>query len=171
MSDARQLDPESLGDHVDRLYRAAWGLCGSREDAEDLVQETFARVLRKPRLLRSDDDIGYLLRVLRNTFISSRRAVARRPAEVLAGEDLELMAGSERDTADRWVDSNELYGAISALPPDFRDALIAVDLVGLSYREAGRALKVPEATITTRLHRARQRIVRSLAIRQDEQRS
>jgi RNA polymerase sigma-70 factor (ECF subfamily) len=171
MSDARQLDPESLGDHVDRLYRAAWGLCGSREDAEDLVQETFARVLRKPRLLRSDDDIGYLLRVLRNTFISTRRSVARRPPEVLAGEDLELLAGPAPPATDRWVDANELYGAIAALPEDFRDALIAVDVVGLSYREAGRALKVPEATITTRLHRARQRVVRSLTLQEDEQRS
>ncbi|MDE3132176.1 MAG: hypothetical protein KGL16_13585, partial [Acidobacteriota bacterium] len=68
MSTGRQLDPESLGDHLDRLYRAAWSLCGSREEAEDLVQETFARVLLKPRFLRSEDDIGYLLRVLRNTF-------------------------------------------------------------------------------------------------------
>ena len=46
---ARVLDPAALGDHVDRLYRAAWALCGSREDAEDLVQDTFARVLAKPR--------------------------------------------------------------------------------------------------------------------------
>ncbi len=70
MTPERQLDPEALGDHIDRLYRAAWGLCGSREEAEDLVQETFARVLRKPRFLRSEDDLGYLLRVLRNTFFS-----------------------------------------------------------------------------------------------------
>ena len=77
MSGERQLDPKELGDHIDRLYRAAWGLCGSREDAEDLVQETFAVVLRKERFLRSDDDIGYLLRVLRNTFFSQLRAAAR----------------------------------------------------------------------------------------------
>src|SRR6476646_2671170 len=76
---ARQLDPAALGDHVDRLYRAAWALCGSREDAEDLVQETFAKVLVKPRFLRNDDDLGYLLRVLRNTFVSRHRATMRRP--------------------------------------------------------------------------------------------
>src|SRR4051794_23152946 len=79
-SNARVLDPAGLGDHVDRLYRAAWALCGSREDAEDLVQDTFARVLAKPRLLRNDDDLGYLLRVLRNTFVSRHRANSRRPA-------------------------------------------------------------------------------------------
>src|SRR5262249_45552030 len=61
----RQLDPARLGDHVDRLFRAAWALCGSREDAEDLVQETYARVLARPRLLRHEDDLGYLLRALR----------------------------------------------------------------------------------------------------------
>src|SRR5437868_8863501 len=75
----RTLDPARLGDHVDRLYRAAWALCGSREDAEDLVQDTYARVLAKPRFLRNDDDIGYLLGVLRNTFVSARRTAARRP--------------------------------------------------------------------------------------------
>ena len=48
------LDPARLGDHLDRLYRAAWALCGSREDAEDLVQETYARVLRRPRVLRRE---------------------------------------------------------------------------------------------------------------------
>jgi DNA-directed RNA polymerase specialized sigma24 family protein len=50
----RILDPENLGDHIDRLFRAAWALSGSRADAEDLVQETFARVLAKPRRIRSD---------------------------------------------------------------------------------------------------------------------
>jgi RNA polymerase sigma-70 factor (ECF subfamily) len=171
MSGQRELDPESLGDYVDRLYRAAWSLCGSREDAEDLVQETFARVLRKPRLLRSEDDIGYLLRVLRNTFISSRRSASRRPAELLAGDDLELLAGTGPSATDRWMDSDQLYAAISALPDDFRDALIAVDVVGLSYREAAKSLKVQEATITTRLHRARQRIVRSLSLEEQAPRS
>jgi len=58
----RPLDPAALPDHVDRLYRAAWASCGSREDAEDLVQETYARVLAKPRLLRREDDLAYLCR-------------------------------------------------------------------------------------------------------------
>src|SRR6516164_3868203 len=74
----RALDPARLGDHIDRLYRAAWALCGSREDAEDLVQETYARVLARPRLLRNEDDLGYLLRALRNTFLNARRSEQRR---------------------------------------------------------------------------------------------
>ena len=97
MTPERQLDPEALGDHIDRLFRAAWSLCGSREEAEDLVQETFARVLRKPRLLRSEDDLGYLLRVLRNTFFSQRRTAARRPQTTALPDDLDLDRGSLRD--------------------------------------------------------------------------
>jgi RNA polymerase sigma-70 factor (ECF subfamily) len=153
----RQLDPAALGDHVDRLYRAAWGLCGSREDAEDLVQETFARVLRKPRLLRSEDDLGYLLRVLRNTFISQRRTAGRRPRTTPLPEDLDL-ADPSATTPEAVLETQELFAAIAALPDDFRDALVAIDVAGLSYAEAARALRVREATITTRLHRARQRI-------------
>ncbi len=158
----RQLDPEGLGDHIDRLYRAAWGLCGSREEAEDLVQETFARVLRKPRFLRSEDDIGYLLRVLRNTFFSSRRAAARRPQTNPLPEDLGVVEDHQGVRAESLAESSELYAAIASLPEEFRDVLVAIDLVGLSYREAARSLRVREATVTTRLHRARQRVVRAL---------
>ena len=72
------MDPATLTNHFARLYRAAYGV-RAPEDAEDLVQETYARVLRRPRLLRRDDDIVYLLRVLRNTWISNHRAVSARP--------------------------------------------------------------------------------------------
>ncbi len=78
-----ELRPEALPDHIDRLYRAAWALCGSRHDAEDLVQETFAKVLKRPRWLRDDNEIGYLRlewRALKNTYASryrGRRAASR----------------------------------------------------------------------------------------------
>ncbi len=88
-ADGRILDPSTLGDHIDRLFRAAWALSGSRADAEDLVQETFALVLAKPRRIRNEDDIGYLLSVLRNTFISSRRAAARRLSPEALAEGFE----------------------------------------------------------------------------------
>jgi RNA polymerase sigma-70 factor (ECF subfamily) len=162
MTSERQLDPAALGDHFDRLYRAAWGLCGSREEAEDLVQETFARVLRKPRMLRSEDDIGYLLRVLRNTYFSQRRTAARRPRTTPLPDDLDVIEDRNAVRPEAKVEAAELYAAISQLPDDFRDALVAIDVVGLSYRQAARALRVREATITTRLHRARQRMARIL---------
>jgi RNA polymerase sigma-70 factor (ECF subfamily) len=162
MERQRQLDPASLGDHVDRLYRAALALCGSRADAEDLVQETFVQVLRRPRFLRNDDDIGYLLRVLRNTFISSRRTAQRRPQTEALPDSLDLIEDHRVRTPLEHLESQALYETIAALPPDFRDALVAVDVVGLSYQEASRALGVREGTLTTRLHRARRRVAREL---------
>jgi RNA polymerase sigma-70 factor, ECF subfamily len=165
MTSERQLDPQRLGDHLDRLYRAAWALCGSREDAEDLVQETYAAVLRKPRRLRADDDLGYLLRVLRNTFVSGRRAAARRAQTTALPDDLDLVEDARAVRAESRLEASELFAAISDLPADFRDAVVAIDVFGLSYREAARVLDAREATITTRLHRGRERLVRELAPR------
>jgi RNA polymerase sigma-70 factor (ECF subfamily) len=158
----RQLDPERLGDHLDRLYRAAWALCGSREDAEDLVQETYARVLRRTRWLRAEDDLGYLLRVLRNTYFSSRRAAGRRLRPEPLPEDLDRLADHSSPAPQQALDARELYTHIAQLPESFRDSLVAIDVLGLSYREAARTLRVREATITTRLYRARQRLAREL---------
>src|ERR1700736_6025099 len=78
----RILDPQSLTQHVDRLYRAACALCGSREEAEELVQETFARVLSRPRVLYGNEDLYYLMRALRNAFLARRRTTSRRPLTV-----------------------------------------------------------------------------------------
>jgi RNA polymerase sigma-70 factor (ECF subfamily) len=152
-----------LGDHFDRLYRAAWALCGSREDAEDLVQETYARVLRKPRLLRSDDDLGYLLRVMRNTYFSAHRAASRRPRTEPLPDQLELIEDQTATGPHQALEAHELYDLIGELPDGFREALVAVDVLGLSYREAANALQVREATITTRLFRARLRLAQALS--------
>ena len=133
-------------------------MCGSREDAEDLVQETLARVLRKPRILRTHNDLGYLLRALRNTFDSTRRAESRRPKTEPLPERLDLVEDRRAVPAQSRLEFGELRAAICALPGDFRDVLVAVDIVGLSYHEAARALKVREVTVGTRLHRARGRI-------------
>src|ERR1700733_13593653 len=129
------LDPESLPRHLDRLYRAAWALCGSPHEAEDLVQETFVRVLARPRTLRGDDELAYLMRVLRNTFLSSRRTASRRPQVAARVEDLDLADRSAADQPEHALEAQDLYGAIAELPDDFRLALVAVDIVGLSYSE------------------------------------
>src|SRR5215475_14517993 len=155
---AHVLDPQSLGDHIDALYRAAWALCGSRHDAEDLVQDTLVNVLKRPRLLRKDNELGYLLRALRNTYNSRYRVLAQRPTQHQLTEDHGLLA----DEAD--VSARELMEAIASVPAHYRDAVIAIDLVGLSYREAARWLGTREATITTRLHRGRQHVARELAV-------
>jgi RNA polymerase sigma-70 factor, ECF subfamily len=158
------LDPQGLTQHVDRLYRAAWALCGSREDAEDLVQETFARVLARPRVLRGDADgeLYYLLRVLRNTFLTSRRTASRRPQTVATLDDVAVADPTPRGSPEHALEVEQVYAAIATLPEDFRLALVAIDVVGLSYREAARALHVREATITTRLHRARKQVAERL---------
>jgi RNA polymerase sigma-70 factor, ECF subfamily len=156
----RTLDPARLGDHLDRLYRAAWALCGSREDAEDLVQETYARVLARPRLLRHDDDLGYLLRALRNTFLTQKRTERRRLRPDPLPEQLDLVADPEAREPQAALEAGELYAAIAALPDDFRDVLVAVDVTGLSYKEAARALRIREGTVMSRLYRARRQVVR-----------
>jgi RNA polymerase sigma-70 factor, ECF subfamily len=159
----RPLDPQRLGDHVDRLYRAALALCGNRHDAEDLVQETYARVLARPRFLRHDDDLGYLLRVLRNTFLNRVRSQRRRPDPIAFDDERDGLprAGDPRHP-EAALEVSELLAAIAALPADQRDAVVAIDIVGLSYREAARALRTKEATITTRLHRGRTRLAQTL---------
>ena len=152
----RPLDPDRLPDHIDRLYRAAWALCGSRHDAEDLVQETFATVLKRPRLLSHGNELGYLLRALRNTYISHLRSDSRRPAtRQLIEPDIPSRHESEFAAC-------ELMEAIASAPSPYRDAVVAVDLLGLSYREAARALSTRVATVTTRLHRGRQHVAQQL---------
>ena len=158
----RALDPVRLGDHVDRLYRAAWALCGSREDAEDLVQETYARVLARPRLLRNEDDLGYLLRALRNTFLNQKRTESRRLRTGPLPEQFDLVADPRARRPEAALEAGELYAAVAGLPGDFRDVLVAVDIAGLSYKEAARALRIREGTVMSRLYRARQQVVRTL---------
>jgi RNA polymerase sigma-70 factor (ECF subfamily) len=158
----RTLDPARLGDHFDRLYRAAWALCGSREDAEDLVQETYAQLLARPRLLRNEDDLGYLLRALRNTFLNMKRTQSRRLRPDPLPEQLDLVVDRQALQPDAALEAGELYAAIAALPDDLRDVLVDVDVVGLSYKEAARALRIPEGTVMSRLYRARQQVVRRI---------
>jgi RNA polymerase sigma-70 factor (ECF subfamily) len=156
----RPLDPGRLGDHFDRLYRAAWALCGSREDAEDLVQETYARVLSRPRLLRNEDDLGYLLSSLRNTFLSQKRSESRRLRPGPLPDELDLVADPKAREPQSALEAAEVYAAVATLPESFRDVLVAVDIVGLSYKQAARALRIREGTVMSRLYRARQQVVR-----------
>jgi RNA polymerase sigma-70 factor (ECF subfamily) len=158
----RRLDPDRVVEHLPRLYRAARAWTRSREEAEDLVQETYARVLARPRLLRGEGELGYLLRALRNTLISQRRAEGRRPVTTELTDDAASRTVSSEDPAEA-TELRLVYAAIAELPDEFRDALVAVDVAGLSYPEAARALGVPEGTLTSRLFRARDRVARRLS--------
>src|SRR5213596_4357987 len=158
----RRLDPDRVAEHLPRLYRAARAWMRSREEAEDLVQETYARVLARPRLLRSEDELGYLLRALRNTFLNQKRTESRRLRPGPLPEQLDLVADRQALQPEAALEAGELYAAIAALPGDFRDVLVAVDITGLSYKEAARALRIREGTVMSRLYRARQQIVRAV---------
>lgn len=162
---ARILDVETLGDHVDRLYRAAWALTGNRADAEDLVQETYVRVLAKPRQVRGDGDAAYLLQVLRNTFLSGRRTATRRPATAEVPEGYDPVDPSNATRPDQVVETREVFACIAALKDVYRDALVAVDIVGLTYGEAADLLGTKEATITSRVYRARLQVARGMETR------
>jgi RNA polymerase sigma-70 factor (ECF subfamily) len=158
----RTLDPAALGDHLDRLFRAAWALCGSREDAEDLVQETYERVLRRPRLVRRDDDLGYLYRTLRNTYFNARRTASRRPLVTAQLDDVQAASSRTDVQPEQAAETNLVLEAVAALPPPMREVLVAVDVLGLSYGEAGKALGVHENTIPSRLARARLKVAEAL---------
>jgi RNA polymerase sigma-70 factor, ECF subfamily len=152
----RELECGRLPDQRDRLVCAAMMMTGSRHDAEDLVQETYVRVMRRPRLLRSADDLGYLMRTMRNTWLNQcrrQRAEARAVVETAAvleraGEPDLLLA----------VEVHALLAALAELPEIHRDAIAAVDVLGLSYRQAARALRTREGTLMSRLFRARVRL-------------
>jgi RNA polymerase sigma-70 factor, ECF subfamily len=164
-SPKRLLDSGRLGDHIDRLYRAAWALCGSPEDAEDLVQETYTRVLARPRLLRNEDDLGYMLRALRNTFLTQKRSERRRLRPFPLPDQLDLVPDTRARQPETALEAAELFAAVAALPDEFRDVLVAVDIAGLSYKEAARALRIREGTVMSRLYRARQKVVRMVGDR------
>ena len=157
-AEARLLEPERLPDHLDRLYRAARALCRSREEAEDLVQETCARVLSKPRFLTGDDDLGYLLRVLRNTWHTQHRTSCRRPSTVGAVEEMELLEDTRSLGPDELAAAREVYAAVARLPDPLREVVAAVDFAGLSYKEAARACRTKEGTVMSRLFRAREQV-------------
>jgi RNA polymerase sigma-70 factor (ECF subfamily) len=151
-----------LPDYSDKLLRAASALCRSRQDAEDLVQDTFERVLKRPRLLRREGDVGYLMKVLHNTWINSHRARERRPRTVLLDEAAEFASDSRADPSVSVSTIPDVYAAIRELSPVLRETIVAVDVAGLSYREAASALGVQQGTIMSRLSRARDQVAERL---------
>src|SRR5947209_8574280 len=148
------VDPELLAAHMDVLYRAARGLCRSHHEAEDLVQETFARVLSRPRVLRRGHEVGYLLRALRNTYANHRRTEARRPLTVALSETDFVGEFDVRGI----LTPREVLCAIAGAPEPYRKAVLAIDVLGLSYDQAAAHLRTSKATITSRVSRDRQRV-------------
>lgn len=161
-ADVRELDVRQLPTHRDRLFRAAYAMCRSREDAEDLVQETFARVLRRPRFLRRDEDLAYLFKVLRNTWINAYAERSRRVSTVEFDETTDFVVDPGSDPSVAVVEVQTIYAQINQLSPALRETLLAVDVLGLSYRQAANALDVQLGTVMSRLFRARNQVAERL---------
>jgi RNA polymerase sigma-70 factor (ECF subfamily) len=143
------------------LYRVAVSLCGSREDAEDIVQEAYARVLTKERWI-NEDEVGYLVRTVRNVFLSHCAARARRPQTVCDEAALEWVADQQSPSVADILENRGVLAVIADLPDAHREVLVAVDVAGLSYKEAAAELGVPIGTVMSRLYRARERVVAAL---------
>lgn len=159
----RQLDPEAASDHIDTLFRMACAMSGSPDLAEDLVQETYVKVLARPRLLRRDGDLGYMIKALRNTWYSHLRDERKRREATTGGEDAnELNVPTTRADPEASYETTEVLEAVAELPPQYREAVAAVDVAGLSYAEAARALGVRQGTVMSRLYRGREQVAQAL---------
>jgi RNA polymerase sigma-70 factor (ECF subfamily) len=139
-------------------------MCGSRDLAEDLVQETYAKVLSRPRLLRRDDDLGYLIKALRNTWYSHLRDERTRRASTDLREQApeELASRTSEGDPESSLEAGEVLDALARLPRPFREAVAAVDVAGLSYAEAARALGVRKGTIMSRVYRGREQVAQAV---------
>lgn len=117
--------------------------------------------MSRPRVLRREDDLAYLLRALRNTWIDLGRARATRPRASQGECELEFVAAGGGDP-ELALQARSAYAAISELSQPLRETIVAVDIVGLSYKEAARSLRAREGTIMSRLYRAREQVAAAI---------
>jgi RNA polymerase sigma-70 factor (ECF subfamily) len=118
-------------------------------------------VLARPHVVLHQNDARYLRRALRNTWIDTQRARAARPAGA-GGETLERVAAGSGDPSGLALDIRVAFDAMCALTPKLRAAIAAVDVLGLSYREAARTLGIRLGTLQSRLARAREQVSTAL---------
>ena len=159
---------------ADQVYRVARRLVGSREEAEDLVQETYARAFRSWRSYTPGTNLrAWLLRILTNLNIDRGRRIQRAPdiqpleegdyylanrvAETQGEQALDQERVVERLSQDSIVD------ALSSLSHDFRDVVVLVDIGDFSYADAAQILDIPIGTVMSRLHRGRRQLKAKLA--------
>jgi RNA polymerase sigma-70 factor, ECF subfamily len=157
----------------DQVYRVARHLAGSREEAEDLVQETYARAFRSWRQFTPGTNLrAWLLRILTNLNIDRGRRQQRAPQTTpLETNDYYLYdklaetgdgVSDEQKVVER-LSQDDIVSALSAVPHDFRDVLVLVDLGDFSYADAAQILDIPVGTVMSRLHRGRRILKRELA--------
>jgi RNA polymerase sigma-70 factor, ECF subfamily len=157
----------------DQVYRVARHLAGSREEAEDLVQETYARAFRSWRSYQPGTNLrAWLLRILTNLNIDrGRRAQRTPPMQGLEANDYFLYdrltesdgGPSDEDRVVERLSQDDIVTALSAVPHDFRDVIVLVDIGDFSYQDAANILDIPIGTVMSRLHRGRRILKRELA--------
>ena len=149
----------------DQVYGVARRLVGSREEAEDLVQETYARAFRFSHRFQPGTHLrAWLFQILRNTFLTFYRRETHQP--VLLDRDLddgpeEAPSGEAPDPA--VVTTLDLERALAELPEEFRSVLLLADLEELTLHEIGQVMDIPIGTVKSRLFRARRMARRRLA--------
>jgi RNA polymerase sigma-70 factor, ECF subfamily len=149
----------------DQVYRVARHLVGSREEAEDLVQETYARAFRSWRSFQPGTNLrAWLLRILTNLNIDRGRRQQRTPdTQPLEEGDYflynRLEETNEGVTAEEQVverlSQNDVVSALAQVPHDFRDVVVLVDIGDFTYADAAQILDIPIGTVMSRLHRGR----------------
>jgi len=156
----------------DQVYRVARHLAGTREEADDLVQETYARAFRSWRSYTPGTNLrAWLLRILTNLNIDRGRRTQRAPQmQALEANDYYLydkLAESEGNPdEDRVVErlsQDDIVSALADVPHDFRDVIVLVDIGDFSYQDAAQILDIPIGTVMSRLHRGRRILKRELA--------
>ncbi len=157
----REFEEEALP-HLDRVYRVALLLAGSVAMAEDLTQETMLKAFRAwHQYERGTNARGWLLTILRHTFINQNRK-AHRAGTTIDIDKIEPYSvlhevqrnDPEKRFFDRVVDE-EVLRALDALPDEFHETLVLSDLQGLSYAAIAKITEVPVGTVKSRLFRAR----------------
>jgi RNA polymerase sigma-70 factor, ECF subfamily len=154
---------------ADQVYRVARHLVGSREEAEDLMQEAYARAFRSWKQFRPGTNLrAWLLRILTNLNIDRGRKLQRTPdVEPLEEGDYFLYNRLEQDVGEtdeqrvvERLSQDNVVEALAKVPHDFRDVVVLVDIGEFSYQDAAQILGIPIGTVMSRLHRGR-RILKS----------
>ena len=157
---------------ADQVYRVARRLVSSREEAEDLMQETYARAFRSWRSFQPGTNLrAWLLRILTNLNIDRGRRVQRSPdMQPLEEGDYFLYNRLEEtvpeEDTERIIErlsQDGVVNALSAVPHDFRDVIVLVDIGDFSYQDAAQILDIPIGTVMSRLHRGRRILKQELA--------
>src|SRR5207248_7076845 len=159
---------------ADQVYRVARHLVGSKEEAEDLVQETYARAFRSWRSFTPGTNLrAWLLRILTNLNIDRGRRRQRTPdtqpleeGDYFLYNRLEESSGDSSNDEERVVErlsQDDVVTALSAVPHDFRDVIVLVDIGDFSYADAAQILDIPIGTVMSRLHRGRRILKREMA--------